>query len=240
MSEVLYIVQNNSIEHITDTPILLDCPHCNKSVNIVAISFPRFQFVWRFQPPRVGIFYMCPACKEPIPLKFDVKMYDPHNATVVHFKPGYTTIEKSKISFEFEYLPDEEDGKKVKSDFEEALDCYANDNFNAFGSMCRRTIQSAMTQLGAKGKASVERQVQQAKDMGVLEDDTDETDESLEQIILGGHDGSHPNLPTLNKGRAKLLLALIKDVLYQLYVRPGQIKEAKGLRSKSIAEKNED
>ena len=58
----------------------------------------------------------------------------------------------------------------------------------------------------------------------------DETFEQLHQIMLTGHDGAHPHLPELSAARAAVLLQLMKDVLYQLYVRPAKIREARELR----------
>jgi hypothetical protein len=58
----------------------------------------------------------------------------------------------------------------------------------------------------------------------------DETYELLKQIIVHGHDGAHPHLPALSVERAAVLLELMKDVLYQLYVRRAKLQEAMAAR----------
>jgi hypothetical protein len=67
----------------------------------------------------------------------------------------------------------------------------------------------------------------------------DDTFNGLKQIVIDGHDGSHPHLPKLNPQRAGVLLELMKDVLYQLYVRKGKLKEAMELRQAAIQKKDQ-
>lgn len=119
----------------------------------------------------------------------------------------------------------------VKNDFEEALKCYSNQCFNAFASMCRRTIQSSSNKLGAEGKDRVKKQINELKEIAGIEDDTYEV---LEQIIIAGHDGAHPHLPKLSPERAAILLVLMKDVLNELFVRKAIVKKAMELRRKDV------
>ena len=69
--------------------------------------------------------------------------------------------------------------------------------------------------------------------MGVIDE---ETFDQLKQIILTGHDGTHPHLPKITSERAQILLELMKDVLYQLFVRKAKIEEAAKLRQASVKE----
>nr|WP_159075760.1 hypothetical protein [Muricauda brasiliensis] len=70
--------------------------------------------------------------------------------------------------------------------------------------------------------------------MKEMADIDDETFDVLTQIIIDGHDGSHPHLPNLGPDRAEILLELIKDVMYQLFVRKGKLKKASELRKIQI------
>jgi hypothetical protein len=62
----------------------------------------------------------------------------------------------------------------------------------------------------------------------------DETFEVLKTIVIAGHDGAHPHLPALTPERAEILLELMKDVLYQLFVRKSKIQEAAAKRNAHI------
>jgi hypothetical protein len=164
-----------------------------------------------------------------LPLKFNAD-YSKVGNSYVNISEDYIEIEKAKESFEFQYLPNE-----VKNDFEEALTCYSNNCYNAFGAMCRRCIQSSLTEMGSKGNDKVMRQLKDLKETADLDNDTFII---LEQIIISGHDGTHPHLPKLSPDRAIILLELMKDVLYQLFVRKLKIQETIELRKKKIQDNN--
>lgn len=109
--------------------------------------------------------------------------------------------------------------------------CYSSGAYNGFAAMCRRTVQSVSANLGAQGSDKVLSQLKDLKEMAQIDD---ETFGVLKQIVIDGHDGAHPHLPRLNAARAAVLSELMKDVLYQLYMRKGKLKEAMALRQASI------
>jgi hypothetical protein len=194
------------------------CPHCS-------VSKPNLPHLWSVttenhsgRNTRNWKIYKCGNCGGLI------TAYAPQGHDDI------SQIYPSKVSetFDFQYLSGE-----VLEDFQEALNCYSNNCFNAFASMCRRTIQSLATQLGSEGKDKVTNQLENLKN--ILEIDS-ETFTILEQIIIAGHDGAHPHLPKLSPQRATLLLELMKDVLYQLYIRKVKIEESIKLRQKTIEE----
>ena len=201
---------------------LENCPHCS-------ISKPNLPYIWETttenhsgQNRRKWRIYKCENCGGLI------TVFAQENSRTI------SKIFPSKISetFEYQYLKGD-----VLSDFEEALSCYSNNCYNAFGAMCRRTIQSLASELGSEGKDKVTNQL---KNLKAIIDIDDETYKILEQIIIAGHDGAHPHLPKLSPERAAILLELMKDVLYQLYIRKVKIEEAIKLRKKSIEEKKEN
>jgi hypothetical protein len=124
------------------------------------------------------------------------------------------------------YLP-----QQVADDFSEALTCYSQGCFNAFGAMCRRCIQSAAMALGVTGNDKVMAQINNLKALADLDESTIE---ELKQIVITGHDGAHPHLPSITQERASLLLIVMKDVLDQLFVRRGKIEEMMKVRRQRI------
>lgn len=213
---------NNNTE-LFNASINTDCPHCGNSTNLILVAPPHFPSMQRFKPKKVGMVFLCASCLKPIFLKFIVLGYE---TNAVNINNEFELVERPSIEFEFEFIPE-----PVVSDFKEALDCYSNSSFNAFGAMCRRTIQSSATELGAKGKSKVQNQLKEMKEMADIDDGTFDV---LKQIIIDGHDGAHPHLPNLGPDRAEILLELIKDVMYQLFVRKGKLKKASELRKKQI------
>jgi hypothetical protein len=65
----------------------------------------------------------------------------------------------------------------------------------------------------------------------------DQTFDVLKIIVIAGHDGAHPHLPALSPDRAEILLELMKDVLYQLFLRRAKLEEAAAKRNAAIAAK---
>ena len=44
-------------------------------------------------------------------------------------------------------------------------------------------------------------------------------------------------MPEIDAERADILLSLLRDLTYQLYTRPGKVKEASALRQRAIDQK---
>lgn len=223
----MILPSNSDPTNIIDQHFTVKCPHCSTTSGLSAISVPRFDLLRRYEPKSVGIAYQCDACRETVFLRFPV-VYDWGNSRV-KIPDDYTEIERPREDYEFKYLPE-----NVSSDFREALTCYSDSCFNAFAAMCRRTIQSASAALGAEGKDKVLKQIADLKDMADIDNDTFEI---LKAIVVAGHDGAHPHLPALAPERAKILLELMKDVLYQLFIRKKKILEAAEKRKEAIQAK---
>lgn len=224
----MIIKSNNDPQEIYDKHFPIRCPHCGVQSNITAISVPDYAVAMRFQLPKLGIAYFCNNCHEPVFMKFPVG-YNGHQVGVDETKAE--EIERPLETFEYRYLPID-----VASDFREALTSYSNLCYQAFAAMCRRTVQSAFEMLGAQGKDRVIDQLKEIRETANLDD---ETYEIFQQIIIAGHDGAHPHLPRLSPERAGVLLELMKDVMYQLFVRQAKIQEAIRLRKQDRANKTD-
>jgi len=192
---------------------------------MTAVSIPRYEFLLRFKPKTCGIVYRCDACNAPVFLKFKLTYTNP-----ITVDESFEEVELPTEPFELEHLPAE-----VASDFKEALTCYSQLCWNAFAAMCRRTLQSAATSLGSEGTTKVQAQVNGLKDMQVIDE---EGFSQLREIMVAGHDGAHPHLPKLSPARAEILLELVKDALYQLFVRQAKIKESTKLRAEAQARRD--
>jgi len=217
--------QDNSIQHLIDNPLTLRCPHCSTVTTLIPIAVPRFDLMHRFKISKTGIVYRCSSCNGPVFLSHTVD----NLGNPIRLSDEFEQVAGSLEPFEMKYL-----SGAVLNDFREALTCYAHVCWNAFASMCRRCIQSVSESMGVAGTTKVQAQLQELKSMGVTDE---ETFEQLQAIMLTGHDGAHPHLPELSPARAEVLLQLMKDVLYQLYVRPAKIREASELRKAAIAQK---
>jgi len=230
------ILSTKSYQSLLDEPISFECPYCNKASGMELISAPIHQRVTRFELQYVILGYMCSSCREQTPLLFkfgeNVHVYKDSGDLPIRTS-YYDIMTPQQLKFEHDkYLPE-----IIKTDLDEALSCYSVGAFNGFAAMCRRTIQSCLTELGAKGKDRIKSQMSDLKEIYNIDNDTVSI---LEQVIIDSHDGAHPHLPKLDNTRAELLLELIKDILYQLFVRKAKLKEASKSRLVAIEKKKKD
>ena len=224
----LTLHQDNNPAQLVTKHFTIKCPHCNAISGLSAISLPQHNLLIHYKPKNAGIAYQCDACQETVFLRFIIRYFPKH----VEFDDDFIEVEHPHEDYEYKYLPAE-----VADDFKEALTCYSNSCYNAFGAMIRRTIQTVSTELGAEGKDKVQNQIKELKDILKIEE---ETFDQLKVIILAGHDGAHPHLPSLNHERAEILLEIMKDVLYQLFIRRKKIQEAEKKRQQAIQQKNDE
>lgn len=223
----MVINRDNNPQQVFDQHYAMKCPHCGIHSNLSAVSIPRYEYLDRFSPNKVGIVYRCDSCNLPVFLRFNVQNYDTGNYRIA-LGNEYEEVERAQETFEYQYLP-----APVAEDFREALISYSYLCYSAFAAMCRRCIQSVFIELGAEGKDRVLNQLKDVQKTAALDE---ETFNRLKQIIISGHDGAHPHLPRLSAERAGVLLELMKDILYQLFVRKAKIQEAIEFRKQAVAE----
>jgi hypothetical protein len=183
------------------------------------MSIPQFAELVTHKPNHVGIVYRCDSCNAPVFLKFPVKIYAGNR---VELAPSYIELERPREKFTYTYLPEESELL-----FKEALSSYAHGAFNAFASMCRRTAQSVFRDLGEGGKLRIFDQVAEIRDMAELDADTYNL---LKRVLFDNDADSYPSLPVMNGEQAGILLEVMKDVLYQAYIRRGKLQQAMMVR----------
>ena len=183
------------------------------------MAVPRFEDLNARRPKNAGIGFSCDACSEPVFLKFLVRSFNPDR---IELSGNYIEIERARETFPLTYLPEE-----AESLFNEALSCYAAACFNAFGSMSRRTAQSLFRELGERGKLELFDTLQEIRDLAELDD---ETFSIMRTVLFGSDSDPWPNQPTLNAERAGVLLEVMRDLLYQTFVRKARLLQAMTFR----------
>jgi hypothetical protein len=201
--------------HVEYQGIALTCPHCQTLTHLTATGVPHFDELVQHKPKHVGIVFRCDACGEPVFLKFNVRAYTP---TRVELGSNYTEIERARENFPLTYLPEEAEGL-----FKEGLNCYAASCFNAFGSMSRRTAQSLFRELGERGKLELFDSLQEIRAIAELDDDTFAV---VRGVLFGSDSDPWPHQPNLDAEHAGVLLEVMRDLLYQTFVRKARLKQA--------------
>ena len=207
------------LHHDQEANLALTCPHCQVLSHITPIAVPSFDELVTHRPKQVGVVYRCDSCNGSIFLRFPVRVYGSHR---VELASQYLEVERPREKFSYTYLPED-----VEVMFREALACYSNGQYNAFGAMARRTMQAAFAELGEAGKLRV---FDQLNDVRTMADIDAPTFIEIKRVIFGTDNDPHPSLPMLDDQQAGVLLEVIKDLLYQVYVRKGRLQQAMMMR----------
>jgi hypothetical protein len=211
----IYIDSDSRLINDQDHRLAVTCPHCELVSHITPSAVPQFAELQANKPRQIGIVYRCDACGAPVFTRFQVRMYVPSR---VELAPQFTEIERAREKFSYTYLPQE-----VESLFKEALACFSAGAFNAFASMCRRTAQAVFADLGEGGKLRIFDELNTTRDLAGL---TPETYGKLKSLLFGMEADPRPNPPLFDHYDAGIVLEVMKDVLYEAYVRKGKLRKA--------------
>ena len=217
----VYIDLASRLHHDQADNLAVTCPHCQVVAHITPVAVPRFEDLALHKPRLVGAVYLCDNCHSPIFLRFTVRSY---GTSRVELAPQFTEVERAREKFTYTYLPEE-----VEILFREALLCFSSGAYNAFASMCRRTAQAVFLDLGEGGKIRLFDELNNVRELAGL---ASEPFNKLRTILFGvGTDTDpRPSIPLLDSYEAGITLEVIKDLLYEAYVRKGKLQQAMMVR----------
>jgi hypothetical protein len=210
----MYITPQDEL-HVEFQGIAVTCPHCETLTHLTPVAIPKFEDLSRRKPKNIGVVFGCDACAEPVFLKFAAKAY---GAARVELAANFLEVERAREKFPLTYLPEE-----AEALFKEALNCYAAGCFNAFGAMSRRTAQSLFRELGERGKLELFDSLQEVRSLAELDDDTFA---ALRSVLFGSDSDPWPHQPDISPERAGVLLEVMRDLLYQTFVRKARLLQA--------------
>ena len=211
----LYIDSNNLIHHDLDKNLVVTCPHCQVVAHLTPSAVPHFEDLQLYRPKQVGVVYQCDACHLPVFLRFTVRIY---GATRIELAPQFTEVERAREKFSFAYIPE-----NVEVLFREALTCFSQGAFNAFASMCRRTAQAMFADLGEAGKLRLFDELNAARELANI---APEIFTKMKSVLFGAELDLRSTLPLLDGYEAGIMLEVVKDLLYEAYVRKGKLQQA--------------
>jgi len=209
----LYVKNDNGFEQVET--VTRECPHCGASAQLIPVSTPSYEALMQSRPRHAGVCFRCAACNEPRFVRVAVRSFGPDR---IELSSNIVDVERPKERFQFAYLP-----SNIEHLFRETLDCYTADLYMAFAVMCRRTIQAARADFHGNERLQIHDLF---KDAVTLSEVDAQTGAVLETVLFG------PNEPELTPAaeEAAALIEIIKDVLYQRYVRNAKLKAAVRMR----------
>jgi len=93
--------------------------------------------------------------------------------------------------------------------------------------MCRRTTQVMIRDLGENGRLRIFNQLAEAREMAEIDA---ETFAAVKKVLFGSDADPWPSMPEVGAYEAGVLLELVKDVLYEAYVRKGKLQQSMMVR----------
>ena len=211
----LYIDSASQLHHDLDKNLVVTCPHCQAVAHLTVCAVPRFEDLQMYRPKQVGLVYLCDACHMPIFLRFTVRLY---GAARIELAPQFTEVERAREKFSFAYIPEE-----VEQLFREALACFTQGAFNAFASMCQRTAHAMFTDLGEAGKLRLFDELNAARELANI---APEIFTKMKSVLFGADLDLRSTLPLVDGYEAGIMLEVVKDLLYEAYVRKGKLQQA--------------
>jgi len=196
-----------------------NCPHCQALSRMSPTALPTFDELLLQKPRSIGIVMRCHACTAPVFLRYAVRAYASNR---VELSPQAFDVERPIEKFAFNYVPE-----CAEIFFREALICYSHNQFQAFASMCRRAAGAAFQDLGNPTKLRLFDSLSDVREMAEIDE---ETFAVVMRIIFAGHADPQVDLPFINTYQAAVLLEVMKDFLYQAYVRKGGLQHAMKVR----------
>jgi hypothetical protein len=89
--------------------------------------------------------------------------------------------------------------------------------------MSRRTAQSLFRELGERGKLELFDKLQEIRALAELDDDTFA---ALRAVLFGSDSDPWSHQPDIDAERAGILLEVMRDLLYQTFVRKARLLQA--------------
>lgn len=211
----MYIDTNDRLHNDQSASVALICPHCAVFAHITPLAAPAFADLSATRPKQTGLIYRCDACNSPIFLRTHVRSYGSER---IELSSQFEEVERPREQFDYAELPSE-----IETLFAETLLCYSHGLFNAFATMCRRTMQAVFVDLGESGKLRVFDELNNVRDMAELDA---AVFTPIKRVLFGSDADAAPNYPPIDEFQAALLLEIIKDLLYQSYVRRARLRQA--------------
>lgn len=211
----LYIDSASRLHHDQEKNLVVTCPHCQAVAHITVSAVPRFEDLQLYRPKQVGLVYLCDACHAPIFLRFTARVY---GAQRIELSPQFAEVERAREKFSFTYVPED-----VELLFREALICFSQGAYNAFASMCRRSAQAMFADLGEAGKLRLFDELNAVRD---LVDIAPELFTKMKSVLFGAELDARSPLPLLDGYEAGVMLEVVKDLVYEAYVRKGKLQQA--------------
>lgn len=214
------IMESEVVQNFIDT-----CPHCGTRAHL------KLLFSESYKEKNGDLIYYnifrCVPCKGLVleTYQFDQNRYrDDEDLSMGRWKNKFPTEEIVFIKKFDAIIPED-----ILVDFKEGIICLSNKCPKAAVAMFRRSLQSAMVNLGADSSMELIDQIKSVKNL------TDDIKDWAHNIRIFGNWGVHPqddNLKDINLEIAKEAQDLLEEFFNYIYLMPSRVAKARSLNQK--------
>ncbi len=216
MTTPVFLDHQNRLHRIATTG---ECPHCGATAHQSLMACPGFARLRAERPDKVGIVLQCDGCHTPLFVRYRVRAWRDDR---IELHPQPEQMEHSPERFSYAHLPD-----SVAGTLREALACYSAGLTQAFAIMCRATTQAVLEDLGERSRLRIFDQVAEARMLAGIDDGTFG---AIRRVLFESDSARAPAQGALTRTQATVMLEILKDLLYQTYVRRAKLQQALRLR----------
>lgn len=213
MTGAIHIREHHSLQVLLEPALTMTCPHCEVYAQMTAAGTPSWQWLIDHRPSRLGVSAVCPACRRPVflisgPLDYE----DDH----IVLNEGWQPVIQPLEPFDLALLPEQ-----LVEPVTEALACHRDGHRRAFVLLCQDIAEIAAGLLGPEGKLQLFNAVTEAAALSGV-------DNAITRLCRGilFDAEHHRSTPIVNASVAKVLLALVRDMLHEAFVRQRRMEQA--------------
>ncbi len=203
-----------------------NCPSCHAFSRMSPTAVPTFDELLLQKPRTIGVVLRCHACNAPVFLRYATRAFASNR---VELSPQAFDVERPIEKFAFNYVPED-----VETFFREALICYSHNQYQAFAvdvPAHRRRRPSPIS--ATRPSCGCSTRLSDVREMADIDEDTFAV---VMRIIFAGNAEPLLDLPVINTYQAAVMLEVMKDFLYQAYVRKGRLQQAMKVRKFFVEE----
>jgi hypothetical protein len=215
----VYIESSESLNQDQERGLALHCPHCQVLAHIFPVSVPDFNVLQQHKPSQVGLVYRCAACNAPVFLRFTVKLYGGSRIELRRISSSSSTRGRSSTS---------PICRRTRRPCSRRPSPASPPPATTPSPRCAGGSRSApFADLGADGKLELYDELANVRRLAEIDEATFEV---VKKVLFDPDEPARGNLPVIDAFQAGVLLEVLKDLLYQAYVRRGRLQQAMMVR----------
>ncbi|MEM8547999.1 MAG: hypothetical protein AAGF46_07550 [Pseudomonadota bacterium] len=209
----MQLLEHHSLQAVIEPSLTRHCPHCDVFTRLSLQSAPSWQSLQTLRPARIGVVAVCPACSLPVHLVSERLRYGEHH---IELDGGFTAVPERRERIQLEALPE-----PLRDLVDEALQCHADGHHRAFATLAHRIVQRAARTLGHDGKLRLFNNMTEAAQMAGVEPALLRL---CRQVLFDLE--ADDDIPFLTRTQSQLLFELLRDLLYETFVRSARLQRA--------------